>query len=213
MDVYNRPSGRERRRPVNYRTLTVPLVNITSAKLADVDEVCSLVNAAYRGHGSRPGWTSEIEFIQGARVDTASLRAMLERGIILLLLRRPNGAKLAGSIAVQAHTDSIWHLSMLAIDPEEQAAGLGRILLCAAEKYAAARGAACTQISVIQLRDSLIAWYERRGYRRTGEIESFPFDDESVGKALRTDLHFVVLEKTCMPCSRPISSSSNPLTA
>jgi hypothetical protein len=51
-------------------------------------------------------------------------------------------------------------------------------------------------MTVIQLRESLLAWYERRGYRRTGEIAPFPYDDVSVGSPLRADLQFVVLEKS-----------------
>ena len=51
------------------------------------------------------------------------------------------------------------------------------------------------QMTVISLRHSLIAWYERRGYRRTGASEPFPYGDERVGVPLRDDLHFVVLEK------------------
>jgi ribosomal protein S18 acetylase RimI-like enzyme len=84
---------------------------------------------------------------------------------------------------------------MLAIDPEQQAAGLGRTLLNATESYVAERGATTARMTVIQLREPLIAWYERRGYKRTGETESFPYEDQSVGNPLRADLHFVVLEK------------------
>lgn len=42
---------------------------------------------------------------------------------------------------------------------------------------------------------ALIAWYERRGYRRTGEVGAFPYDDPSVGTPLRDDLALVTLIK------------------
>ena len=42
---------------------------------------------------------------------------------------------------------------------------------------------------VIDARSDLIAWYERRGYRPTGETRPFPIDPP------RPDLDFVVLEK------------------
>ena len=73
--------------------------------------------------------------------------------------------------------------------------GLGRTLLSKAEDYVREQGAACVQMTVIALRHGLIAWYERRGYRRTGKSEPFPYGDERVGVPLRDDLHFVVLEK------------------
>lgn len=168
---------------------------LAPATSADIEELCSLVNAAYRGQGRQPGWTHETELIEGRRADPASLAAMLEQEITVLLLRTSTD-ELIGCVAVQPQDGSTtWYISMLAIDPERQAAGLGRTLLNAAESYAAERGATNARMTVIQLREPLIAWYERRGYRRTGETESFPYEDKSVGNPLRADLHFVVLEK------------------
>jgi ribosomal protein S18 acetylase RimI-like enzyme len=170
---------------------------LSPATSADIEELCSLVNAAYRGQSGQPGWTHETELITGKRADPASLAAMLDQEITVLLLRASSDDKLSGCVAVQPRDGSTtWYISMLAIDPAQQAAGLGRTLLNAAESYAAERGATTARMTVIQLRESLIAWYERRGYRRTGETEAFPYEDKSVGKPLRTDLHFVVLEKT-----------------
>ena len=51
-------------------------------------------------------------------------------------------------------------------------------------------------MTVIQLRDRLIAWYERRGYARTGATMPFPYGDARFGEPQRDDLHFVVLAKT-----------------
>ena len=50
-------------------------------------------------------------------------------------------------------------------------------------------------MTVVNVRDILIEWYERRGYALTGETRSFPYGDERFGKPLRDDLHFVVLQK------------------
>ena len=50
-------------------------------------------------------------------------------------------------------------------------------------------------MTVVWVRDALIAWYQRRGYSLTGETEPFPYGDERFGRPLRDDLHFVVLEK------------------
>ncbi|MET0532693.1 MAG: hypothetical protein ABW171_00575 [Steroidobacter sp.] len=43
------------------------------------------------------------------------------------------------------------------------------------------------------------SWYERNGYRRTGDTKPFPYDDPSLGEPLQDDLHFVVLAKTLTP--------------
>ena len=84
---------------------------------------------------------------------------------------------------------------MLAVAPELQTTGLGRALLADAERLAADKGATIAKITVVQQRERLLAWYERRGYARTGVHETFPYGDDSVGTPLRDDLQFVVLEK------------------
>jgi len=50
-------------------------------------------------------------------------------------------------------------------------------------------------MTVIVQREELIAWYERRGYRRTGEHKPFPYGDERFGIPRRDDLRFEVLVK------------------
>ena len=49
------------------------------------------------------------------------------------------------------------------------------------------------RLTVISLREALIAWYERRGFSLTGEHQPFPF--EQATGALRTDFDLVVLQK------------------
>jgi hypothetical protein len=51
------------------------------------------------------------------------------------------------------------------------------------------------ELTVIAQRVELIAWYERRGYRCTGETRPFPYGDERFGVPLRDDLTFTVLVK------------------
>ncbi|HEX7940757.1 MAG TPA: hypothetical protein VF488_03095, partial [Gemmatimonadaceae bacterium] len=71
----------------------------------------------------------------------------------------------------------------------------GRVLLEASERFASGRGARRMRISVIQLREPLIAWYERRGFRATGESVPFPYGDPRNGIPLRDDLQLLVFEK------------------
>ena len=51
------------------------------------------------------------------------------------------------------------------------------------------------RMSVIDARNELIAWYERRGYRRTGEYKPFPYGDPRFGIPKRDDLRFEWLVK------------------
>jgi len=67
------------------------------------------------------------------------------------------------------------YLGMFAVDPVRQAGGLGRALLAKAESAARAEFRADTmEMTVIAARAELIAYYERRGYARTGEMRAFP---------------------------------------
>ena len=76
-----------------------------------------------------------------------------------------------------------------------QNTGFGRELLHSAEEYAAAHGARMMEITVVNIRNALISWYERRGYHLTGETRPFPYGDNRFGIPTRIDLEFVVMEK------------------
>jgi ribosomal protein S18 acetylase RimI-like enzyme len=170
------------------------------ATATDAGLVADLVNAAYRGAGGRQGWTHESELIAGDRTSTKVVAGMLGDGATTVLLRRDDNSRaLLGCVAVEMNGTDHCTISMLAVDPDTQRGGLGRALLEDAERLAASRGAKTATMTVVRQRDSLIAWYERRGYRRTGALEAFPYGDDSVGRPRREDLDFVVLEKALQP--------------
>jgi hypothetical protein len=50
-------------------------------------------------------------------------------------------------------------------------------------------------MKVVNVRATLIAWYQRRGYLLSAETETFPYGDQRFGRPLRDDLSFVLLEK------------------
>ncbi len=126
----------------------------------------------------------------------AMCMALIGDAATTILVRRGDSPPaLLGCVAVELSDANKCTISMLAIDPGLQAAGLGRALLADAERFAADNGATIAKMTVIKQREQLLAWYERRGYRRTGSLEAFPYGDDSVGIPLRDDLQFVVLEK------------------
>jgi ribosomal protein S18 acetylase RimI-like enzyme len=165
----------------------------------DAKPIADLVNAAYRGVSGRRGWTHEAELIAGERTRWKDVAAMTADTSTTVLVRRSdNSPAVLACVAVEMNGASRCTISMLAIAPELQAAGLGRDLLADAEQFAADRGVTIAKITVVEQRESLIAWYERRGYRRTGSHEAFPYGTDSVGTPLRDDLRFVILEKTIL---------------
>jgi ribosomal protein S18 acetylase RimI-like enzyme len=185
-------------------------VRVSSATTTDAVALADLINSAYRAQGQAAGWTHEVGLLAGSRTDTASISAVIAKGeATVLLLRRGTDAKLLGCISVEPMDATRGYISMLAIDPEQQACGHGRLLLAEAETFAYAQGAEYARMTVIQQRQTLIAWYERRGYCRTGEVIPFPYDDPSVGTPLRNDLRLVVLEKPLTPTDTAAETIKN----
>jgi ribosomal protein S18 acetylase RimI-like enzyme len=168
--------------------------------MADLAEVETLVNAAYRGDGARIGWTSEVDMVAGPRTTAADLKDDLagSTNVSILLLR--DASELLACVRLAQATGTggqfVCNIGMLAVRPGTQNRGIGRALLNHAETEARAAGARLLKMTVVSIRESLIAWYERRGYQRTGETERFPYEEPRFGTPLRPDLEFVVLAKT-----------------
>ena len=164
---------------------------------ADYPAIVDLANFAFRGSGSSASWNTEAVFIEGQRLNESLLREDLaaKPEAQLLTYRDDPDSPLLGTVLLEARKDGVWYLGLLTIRPDLQKRQLGRGLLAAAEGFAKERGGRRIRMTVVNVRDSLIGWYERRGYRLTGETQPFPYGDERYGRPLRDDLYFVVLEK------------------
>jgi ribosomal protein S18 acetylase RimI-like enzyme len=160
----------------------------------DVAAVVALVESAYRGDASRLGWTTEADLLDGQRTDTEDVSGLVADPYSRIVLAEgPQG--LVGSVLLRAETDSAY-LGMFAVRPGLQGQGVGRALLAEAERVAREElQRNVVRMTVLTQRPELIAWYERRGYRRTGEREPFPYGDARLGLPRRNDLVFEVLRK------------------
>lgn len=167
------------------------MIAITTASPADAPALKDLLEAAYRGDSARQGWNHEADILDDERTSRAELDALLADPAVTILTAR-DGGELIGCVAVTRKDASLAYLGMLCVLPTLQSGGLGRQLLDAAEDLARAEGIAAMEMTVIDSRDALIAWYERRGYAFTGETRPFP--------VLRDPpITFVVLEKPLGP--------------
>ncbi|MGO9435367.1 MAG: GNAT family N-acetyltransferase [Terracidiphilus sp.] len=164
---------------------------------ADYPEIIDLINVAFRATGPGSSWNVEAGVIEGQRMNESLLREDLaaKPTANLLVYRDPGGKSVLGTVWLDPGDDGVWYLGLLTINPALQKQKLGRTLLAAAEDFAKERGAHCIRMTVVHVRDTLIAWYERRGYKLTGETKPFPYEDKRFGTPLRDDLRFVVLEK------------------
>jgi GNAT superfamily N-acetyltransferase len=164
---------------------------------ADYAPIVDLINLSFRGVGPSASWNTEADFIEGQRLTESLLRedlAAKPHALLLTCREDPNG-ELLGTVWLEPKNDGVWYLGLLTVRPDLQKRQMGRVLLAAAESFAKDRGARRIRMSVVNVRKTLIAWYERRGYLLTGETQPFPYGDQRFGRPLRGDLHFVLLEK------------------
>lgn len=160
----------------------------------DAVQIQTLLHKAFRSVDSRPGWTADERI-------NASFTLPLD--FILSTINREDGNyhmafddenNLVACFAMAKKSDEHSRLAMFAVDPKHQRGGLGRKVLGYAEDYALKTwGVKRMDLNTLSTRQELTSWYERCGYRQTGETE--PFRYEYVPEKLPDGLYFVVLDK------------------
>ena len=165
-----------------------------AATVDDLDALVALVTSAYRGDVSKQGWTTEADFLDGNRIDRDVLRKDIERRRSTVLIAERDGAMLA--CAHVCEEDGAGYFGMFSVQPNLQGGGVGKAVLAEAERIVRDDwGLPAMRMTVIDIRDELIAFYVRRGYALTGIKKPFPYDDPRYGIPKRDDLRFEVLEK------------------
>lgn len=136
-------------------------------------KIADLVNSAYRGELSKLGWTNEADIFDGERTNAEELSKLIDADSSLVLLCL-HGSEIVGSVHLEK-VEGGAYLGMLAVSPSLQGTGIGKRLMDKAELVACETWD-CRKVSmtVVTLRHGLIAYYERRGYRRTGKVETLP---------------------------------------
>ena len=164
------------------------------ATRAAIPALIALVTSAYRGDASKQGWTTEADILDGQRIDAEALRHDMERTDSRILLAVQNDKLLAcAHVAIE---DGAGYFGMFAVSPNQQGGGVGKQVMAEAERVVRDDwGLPSMRMTVIDIRDELIAFYERRGYARTGLKKPFPYGDERYGLPKRDDLRFEILEK------------------
>lgn len=193
-----------------------------NATLADVSAVVELVECAYRGTGSRAGWTTEADLLDGQRTDELEISEIISGAHSLIRLALQHNAIEQDQQQAETHAHKPQHalittssivacvrienagdagyIGMVSVRPTLQAAGIGRQLLQEAERVIRDElGLSRARMTVIAQRETLISWYQRRGYLLTGKRENFPYNEPRAGTPRRDDLYFEVLEKTLTP--------------
>ena len=162
------------------------------ASKTDASRIADMVNRAYRPSSLDRGWTHEADLVIGERTTSEQiLRLFSPQSLVLVLCQ---GAVIVACVHLQ-NDDSEVYIGMLATEPSLQTQGLGKKMLSHAEQYAMTYfNAKLFRMSVLSSRTELIAYYERRGYARTGKVEGYPIS-AGVGLPLVEGLQIETLVK------------------
>lgn len=188
-------------------------VFLRQAETKDIEALKQLLDRCYR---QAEGWTNEANLVAGIRTTQAELASVLAtpKHYIFIYPKTDTGERggkeageLLGCIAVEfkekanasksANNDA--YIGMFAVHPDLQGAGVGNVILEAAETFANRHLQTKKQpyrltMSILSHRPELLAYYQRRGYQLTGHSEPFPVDGNN-GEPKREDLQLLELEK------------------
>ncbi|SMF56633.1 Ribosomal protein S18 acetylase RimI [Alteromonadaceae bacterium Bs31] len=162
---------------------------ITEAGYEDIESLVDILNETYRGGR---GWTTEKGLVSGDRATRAVINTEMSAGYKYYLYTFQDNY--VGCFSLFKH-DNTTEIGGLAVKPEQQGAGLGKLLLRQAEAISfSTMNTKRIIVNVLETRRELIRFYERCAYRLTDKKTPFPVC-RGVGEPLVDNLHLVVLEK------------------
>lgn len=156
------------------------MITFKKAQISDIPLIVGLVNSAYRGESGKVGWTTEADILGGQRTDPQAIEEMILKPGARIELGLDADNQILGCVYLEQKSDSLY-LGMLTVNPNLQSKGFGKELLRRSEEIALELGLHQIKMTVISIRSELIAFYERRGYYRTGVTEPFPENDPRFG--------------------------------
>lgn len=166
------------------------------AREQDLDPLHALIERAYRGPETAGRWDSESHLLRGPRTTRDFVHNTILSPDAAFVIAELDG-QIMGAALIERPADAaagVASFGMFAISPNARGIGLGdRVLAACEDRVRSLWQATAMSLSVISLRDELMAWYERRGYARTGVRHPFPFS-ETTGE-LRNDFDLVEMRK------------------
>ena len=192
-------------------------VFLRQAVATDIPELETLLNRCYR---FEEGWTNETEIIGGIRTNQDELKSVIDdaKQYLFVYPQTDTGdregqetGEILGciNVAIEDEDDSqedCAYIGLFAVNPKLQGGGVGRVMLAAAESFVqsclpdhqvSADGESndkLIKMLVLNGRDKMLAYYERRGYINTGNTQAFSADDNSV-EAKDKELYFIEIAK------------------
>jgi len=150
-------------------------------ELSDTEALVPLINLAF---------LPERVAIEGDRVDAEGLQTYFAKGKFLLL---EGSEGLAGCVYAELRAGKRGYIGLLAVQPELQGRGLGRLLMSCAEEYLASTGCEWADLRTISARNDLVPLYQHLGYEQTGTAEM------PGNVPLKMPCHFIMMSKRLTP--------------
>jgi GNAT superfamily N-acetyltransferase len=138
-----------------------PALRIRLATCDDMKAMIAIINGAFVVE----------DFIEGTRTDAANMTEMMHRGEFLL------GEASSGELLACVYTEvrgERGYLGMLAVDPQRQGTGIGRLMVEAAENHCRSHGCRWMDLRVLSPRAELLPFYEKLGYAQIRTEEFRP---------------------------------------
>jgi len=175
------------------RRLYLHEMTVLPATIQEIPQLVALINSAYRGEGSKKGWTTEADLLRGElRTNEATLEELMNTKGAIFLKCINEQEEIEGCVYLHKKENRLY-LGMLSVSPMLQSKGTGKRLMGAAANYARQEGCSSIYMRVISVRQELINWYEKQGYYKTGQTEPLPNDDRF---GIPTQpLEFLIMEK------------------
>ncbi|OLN87502.1 putative N-acetyltransferase YxeL [Colletotrichum chlorophyti] len=176
--------------------MTIATLQFRVATPEDAPRLQQLIEAAFRAEDPNGKWTDNLGLSARFRIGLDEVLANINNPDGATLIGTDSDGNLVASVAVFFKRNAnITRLAMLSVDPNRQHGGLGRQILSYGENYCQETwGVRQLGLNALSTRQELVSWYERCGYKRTGQLSPFPvelFPDV----ALPDNLGFVEMEK------------------
>jgi ribosomal protein S18 acetylase RimI-like enzyme len=178
---------------VKQKIKLVKTLSFRTAKLNDTHLIAHLVNEAYRPAPGKCGWTHEAALVSGDRTNAAQVVGAISRDDSVILIGQVE-SEIMACVHIEKDGRNAY-IGMLAVRPDRQCTGAGKEILAEAEHYATTHFQPEKFImNVISSRTELVSFYERRGYRKTGDVTDYPLS-AGVGIPKYSGLKVESLEK------------------
>ena len=147
--------------------------DISIINAQDIPALVDLINQSYR-NDIEGAWTTEAHlFVENdQRITADDIKQTIDDPKNHIFKYVLDGA-LLGTVTLTEKADNLY-LGTFAVNPKKQGLGIGKKLVLFSKKFAQQKAKKNILISVISVRDELIAWYERLGFIKTGKLIPFP---------------------------------------